>query len=239
MPIDDTPRVKYEPPYRTAAPHHVQQSYSHPPPRIDTQPSRAPPPPPRRTSDHEVVLPSVEREAVDLTSPPRTVNDQRAVQGRNGAHQEHSHVQALKRTAHPPISQSNDRCLEQPSKWSRASLHEQELYTGSNSRQAAMQPRSRGYQPLETRPRHQVHPPQEVIDLTSSSRQPPLGTAGDFHARGQSDFACMHEVRRRPAARNDYQDQSAGARSHAYVPEHDRMYQRRPPPAHEYIPLRR
>lgn len=245
MPIDDTlSRVKYEPPYPAAAPRHVQEGYPHPSSRSVAESSRAPPPPSRRVSDHEVVLPSVEPETVDLVSPPRITREQHPVHGRSGVHSEHSDVRPFKRKH--PVPQPSDKYLEQFGKRSRPSLHGQELYMDPTTRQGAMHPQGQDHQRMELRPRHKANPSQEMIDLTSSSRQPPFGAADNFISPGQSyalnvadTHAYMLEATRRSTVRNDYYDQSAGARPHGYMPEHHRMCQRRPPPAHEYVPLRR
>jgi hypothetical protein len=102
---------------------------------------------------------------------------------------------------------------------------------------------------METRIRHRAQPSQEIIDLTSSPRRPPPGRASDHYitaqgypAGGSGNHAYMPEVHRRSPpreVRKDYHEYPAGARPYAYIPESDRVYQRRPPPAHEYVPLGR
>lgn len=92
---------------------------------------------------------------------------------------------------------------------------------------------------MEPRTRHRAHPLQGTIDLTTSPRRPPIGAAGNMYTASQGYSAYPAERQYHTAVRNDHHDRPAGASSHAYIPEHNGMYERRPPPAHEYVPLRR
>ena len=236
---DSPPRVQYEQPYRSAVPHRIQEGYGPPSPRVDAQSSRLPPPPSRRISDHETVLPSVERETVNLVSPPRTAGIQRLDPDQHDMAREYDNVQSFKRRAYPPAPQSMDDSYGQSAKRRKPSLHEQEVYSSQPMNQRAMHPHTQEYLPMESRPRHRAHPSQETIDLTTSPRRPPVGNASDLFTAPNGYPAYVPERHYPTAVRNDYHERSAGARSHAYISEHDRMYERRPPPAHEYIPLRR
>lgn len=187
----------------------------------------------------------MERETINLVSPPRTSSIQRPLHERHGIPPEYSEVHSSKHKMYHPEPQSCDGYHNQYSKRSKPSVHDQEPYTGPNHGQATMRPHTRGYESTWMRPQYKAYPSQEIIDLTSSSHQPPFGNAGDlfaltrgYHAATADKYGYVPEANR-PTVRNDYHDQTAGARPHAYIPEHDRMYQRRPPPAHEYVPLRR
>lgn len=191
-------------------------------------------------------MPSVERETVDLVSPPQTANDQRLISDRNDMPREYDYLQSFKRKAHPPVPQPMDRPYEQSDKRRKSSLHEQEMYSRPGPNQAGMRLHMQEYLPMETRSRHRANPSQEIIDLTSSPRRPPHDMDGDRYATVQGypvasarNHAHVPGVHRRSPVRIDYHGQPFGARPYAYMPENDRMYQRRPPPAHEYIPLRR
>lgn len=152
---------------------------------------------------------------------------------------EYDNVQSFKRRAYPLAPQAMDGPYEQSAKRRKPSLHEQETHSRQIPKQTAMHPHTQEYLPMEPRSRHRAYPSQETIDLTSSPRRPPFGNAGDLYTAPQGYPAYVPEVQYRTPVSNDYHDQPVGARPHAYMPEHDRMYERRPPPAHEYIPLRR
>lgn len=249
LPIDDAPpRVEYEPSYRAAPSRHIHEGYIHTPPYVDAGASRIapPPPPPRRVSDQETVLPSVERETVDLVSPPRAVQNQRPMPDRNSMSREYNDMHSSKRKAYPLVSQPTDRSNEAFAKRRKASAHEQHVHQGLDLSQSATYPPVREYLPLETRSRHRAHPSQEIVDLTSSPQRPPFGRAGDlltapqgYPVPGPHSYAYAPEMPRRSPVRIDHHEQPVGARPTAYRSEQDRMYQRRAPPAHEYVPLRR
>jgi hypothetical protein len=236
---DSPPRVQYEQPYRSAVPRRVQEGYGPPSPRVDAHTSRLPPPPSRRTSDHETVLPSVERETVDLISPPRTASNQRPHPDQYDMPREYDNVQSFKRRAYPPAPHPLDDPYGPSAKRRKSSLHEQEMYPNQPAKQRTMHPHTQEYLPMEPHSRHRAHPSQETIDLTTSPRRPPIGAAGDLYTAPQGYPAYITDRQYHAGVRHDHHERPAGARSHAYIPEHDRMYERRPPPAHEYIPLRR
>lgn len=235
---DPPPRVQYEQSYRSAVPRRVQGGYAPPSPRVDAHSSRLPPPS-RRLSDQETVLPSVELETVDLISPPQTASNQHPEPDDYDTPRKYDNVQSFKRRAYPPAPHPLDDPYGQSAKRSQPSLHEQEVYSNQITKTRAMHPHTQEYLPMEPRSRHRAHPSQETIDLTTSPRRPPIGAAGDLYTAPQGYPAYMPERQYHTAVRNDYHEQPVGSRSHAYIPEHDRMYERRPPPAHEYIPVRR
>ena len=183
---------------------------------------------------------------MDLVSPPRAANDQRLVPDRNDMLREYNDIQSTKRKEYPPVPQPTNGSYEQPDKRRKPSLYEQEVHPGTGSRPIVEHPHMREYQPTATRSRHRAHPSQEIVDLTSSPRQPPFGRAGDLYATrqsysaaGPSNYVYASGALRRSPVRNDHHEYPVGGQLHAYIPESDRMYQRRPAPAHEYIPLRR
>lgn len=208
-------------------------------------PPPPPPPPPRRVPDHETVLPSVEHETVDLVSPPRTINERHPVSDRNDMQREYNDMQS-KRTAHPSFSQPINRHQEDLAQRRKQSLNEQHARPGYEPNKTAAYSHAREHIPMGTRSRHKAHPSQETIDLTSSPRRPPFGNASTlstasrgYPAAGSSNYAYAPEVPHRSSVRIDYHGHPVEARSNTYVSEQDRMYQRRAPPAHEYVPLER
>lgn len=222
----------------------MQEDYVRSSPRVnafDAQYSRLPLPPSRRASEQDTVLPSVEPETVDLVSPPRPLPD------RNEALREYIDHQPFKRKAFPQAPYSREGLHEQPVKRNRPSMNGHEIYEGPDLTQPPGYPHVRDHQTLEISRRHRAHPSRDIIDLTSSPRRPPPGRAGDNHviarshpSAGPNNRAYVPEARRlSPQVRNDYHKYPVGARPHAYIPESDRMYQRCPPPVHDYVPLRR
>jgi hypothetical protein len=236
---DSPPRVQYEQLYRSAVPRRIQADYGPPSPRVDAHSSRLPPPPSRHVSDHETILPSVERETVDLISPPRTASNQRANPDQHNMPREYDNVQSFKRRAYPPAPQSMDHPYGQSAKRTKPSLDEQEVHSSQPMNQRNMHRHTQEYLPMEPRTRHRAHPLQGTIDLTTSPRRPPIGAAGNMYTASQGYSAYPAERQYHTAVRNDHHDRPAGASSHSYIPEHNGMYERRPPPAHEYVPLRR
>ena len=138
-----------------------------------------------------------------------------------------------------------DGHYSQPDKGRKPSLYEYETYPKPGPPQVVEHPQMREYHTAATRSRHKANPSQETVDLTSSPRQSAYTRAPDPYVTIQSyparpsNYAYAPEVTRRSPMRFDYHDQPVGSRPHDYIPETDRMYQRRPPPAHDYIPLRR
>ncbi|KAJ4990313.1 hypothetical protein SVAN01_04195 [Stagonosporopsis vannaccii] len=244
LPIDDgPPRVEYEPTYRTAS-RHVQDGSIQSSARVDALPNR-PPPPTTRISEQETILPSVERETVDLVSPPRCAKERRPVSDRNDMQREYSDTQLSKRKAQA-VQQPINRHHEVLAPRRQSSLYEQHARPGFEPNQTAMYSHVREYRPTETRSRHKAHLSQETIDLTSSSRRPPFCNAGTLSTASQgypapaaSSYAYAPEKPRRSPMRIDYHGHPAGSRPDAYVSDQDMLYQRRAPPAHEYVPLRR
>ncbi|UPX18917.1 uncharacterized protein EKO05_0009200 [Ascochyta rabiei] len=247
QPIDEPrapSRVEYDPPYRTAA-RYTQEDHVHSSPRVnafDAQYSRLPLPPSRRASELETVLPSVEPATVDLVSPPRHFSD------RNDVAREYDDHQSSKQKELPPVPYSRDVLHEHTVKRKRPSMHDQEVFPRPGPTQSAEHSHMRMHPSTEPRSRHRAHPSQEVVDLTSSPRPPPPGVAGGRYVNAQgrptagpSNRPYIPEVQRRcsPEVRNGYHDYPVGAQPYAYRPDSDRMYQRRPPPAHDYVSLRR
>lgn len=235
---DPPPRVQYEQPYRSAVPRRVQGGHAPPSPCVDARSSRLAPPS-RRLSDQETVLPSVEPETVDLVSPPRKASNQHTELDDCETPREYDNVQSFKRRSYPPAPHPKDDPYGQPAKRRKPFLHEQQVYSSQITKSRAVHPHTQGYLPMEPRSRHRAHPSQETIDLTTSPRRPPTGAAGDLYTASQGYPAYVPERQYHTAVRSDYPEQPVGSRSHAYIPEHDRMYERRPPPAHEYVPVRR
>lgn len=220
-------------------PRRMQEGYGPPSPRVDAHSSRLPPPPSRRTSDHETVLPSVERETVDLNASPRTASNHRPDPDQYDMPREFDNAQSSKHMDYPPAPRSYVDPYGPSARRREPALREQETYPSQVTRQSAMHPHRQEYLPMEPRSRHRAHPSQETIDLTTSPLRPSIGSANGLYSASQKYPAQFLERHNPMSVRNDYRERPAEARSHAYISENDRMYERRRPPAHEYIPLRR
>ncbi|CAN9207800.1 unnamed protein product [Alternaria alternata] len=228
QPIKETrgaPRSQYDPPMH-AAPRRVQEGYVQPPsPRhsaFDRPPAHI-----RRPSDQDVVLPSVEPETVDLTSPHRVVASQHPVRHYNAnAARPYNEVPSPKRKALPSFANGGEHHAEPYTKRLRPvyreDVHSLNYYDGpaefhSSKRMAP----SNG-------PR--APPREQVVDLTTSSYHMPTNGGRGYDVPPRSFAAadpCGHAYAPGPPHR---------------VPVHDmrgaQVYERRAPPNHDYIPFR-
>jgi hypothetical protein len=106
---------------------------------------------------------------------------------------------------------------------------------------------SSSYQPMDSRDLSRARPPQAVIDLTSSPRRPPTNGANGYYppalahaAAGSSGLSYMPVSAGRSPMRETrdlHYEVHSGEQSRAYV-SNSGMYERRAPPAHDYIPVR-
>ncbi|KAH6882790.1 hypothetical protein BKA58DRAFT_373930 [Alternaria rosae] len=237
-------RLQYNDPPLRAAPRRVQEGYVQPPsPRhsaFDRPLAR-----PRRPSDQDVVLPSVEPETVDLTSPQHIATSQQPAWNHNAnQNRPYNELQSPKRKALPSFADDRQSQAEQHAKRLRPVYREEARPRTYGDNQAGYHMSQRmapDYGPRAPPPREQV------IDLTTSPYKPPSsgGRGYDVSARplapadprgyayasGPSHRMHVHEVR---GAQYDVHPVDP---SRAYVPD-NRMYERRLQPNHDYIPLR-
>lgn len=123
----------------------------------------------RRPSEEDVVLPSVEREQVDLTSPRRHPN----------GHSLHAETRPLREyTTMPPKRRSfpyfpDDRDqMGSDHKRVRPTYFDEGMASRAEDAPLSRPPPPSNYQTMESRTQRRAQPPQEYIDLTSSPRRP-------------------------------------------------------------------
>ncbi|EMD95726.1 hypothetical protein COCC4DRAFT_183428 [Bipolaris maydis ATCC 48331] len=221
----------------------IQGMYSRPAsPRFSVQ--ERPPTSTRRMPDHDLVLPSVERETVDLTSPPRrNTNAHHPVQDHNMLDMHYTQVQSPKRKAPNTFADERDTQADQQSKRSRPMYREElhpRAYQGGPLEFHSSQPMG----PLHSAPR--PPPPEHVVDLINSPYGPPTNNVrghyepprptADVDPRGY--VYAPPVTHRQPArdVREPHYQVPAGAPCRTYVPN-ARAYDSRDP-ARDYISLR-
>jgi hypothetical protein len=198
----------------------------------------------RPPPDQEIVLPSVEPETIDLTSPRHIATSQQPVRNHNAnLNRPYNDVQSPKRKALPSFVDDRLSHAEQYSKRlrpiyleeARPRTYENDL-TGfhSNQRMAS-----------NNEPR--APPREQIIDLTTSPYQPPTNggrgyevSARSFAAADPRGYAyASGPSHRMPAreVRGPQYDVPAAKPSRAYMPD-NRMYEARIQPNHDYIPFR-
>jgi hypothetical protein len=190
------------------------------------------------------VLPSVEPETVDLTSPRRAAASQQPVRHHNAnATRPYNEVPSPKRKAPSSFANGSESDAEHYTKRLRPvyreEVHSLNYYDGptefhSNQRMA---PNSGPRAP----------PREQVVDLTTSPYHLPTSGGrgydvparsfagadprGHAYALGPSHRMPAHEVR------GAQYDVPTVQPSRAYMPD-NRVYERRAPPNHDYIPFR-
>ena len=173
-----------------------------------------------RPSDQDVALPSVERETVDLTSPRCTTVHQQPVQNHDASTRPYDDLYAYKRKQFSyPVDE--ERPYAEPYTKRLRPVHREEAYrhTYQNLPPEFHSNQQTGYYSGSRGP-----PPEHVIDLTASlngrGRPLPSRSVAAADSRG---YAYHHEV-------------PASEPSRSYMSD-NRMYERRAPPAHDYIPF--
>jgi hypothetical protein len=188
------------------------------------------------------VLPSVERETVDLTlSPRRVAAPQRPAEDRNALHRSCDQVQSPKRKAFPSFTDDIGAQVGEYTKRLRPVYREEVQARSYEGGPSAFHPN----QAMNPRSRPRAPPTQQVIDLTASpQRLPPSGGNG-YHAPARSLAEINGHVyatvplRRSPVreVRGGYYEVPVGEPPHTYIPD-TRLYERHAPPGRDYIPLR-
>jgi hypothetical protein len=193
----------------------------------------------RRPSDQDVVLPSVERETVDLTSSPRrVVAPQRQKENHNAHYRSYDQVQSPKRKAFPSYADDIGSHAGEHTKRLRPVYREE---AQARSHASAYHPN----QATNSGSRPRVPPPQQVIDLTATPhRHPTSGGNGYYapaHSLAEPSGHVYAAVPSRPSpvreVRGGYYEAPADGTSQSYIPD-TKLYERRAPPARDYIPLR-
>jgi hypothetical protein len=222
-------------------PRRVQEVYARAtPPRFSMH--ERPPTNTRRMPDQDVVLPSVEPDTVDLTSPRRNTNGPHPVQDHNTLDRHYTQVQSPKRKAFDTFADERVPQAEQQTKRSRPMYREEahhRTYQGGPLEFHSNQPMGSHSVPRPP-------PPEHVVDLTNSpyglptndgrGHYAPPRPIADVDPRGYVYAPPM--THRLPARdmRGSHYHVSAEEPSRACLPN-ARAYESRAP-AYDYIPLR-
>ena len=202
----------------------------------------------RRTSEQDVVLPSVERDVVDLTSPRRTVNGQPPQVDARPASRDYGALHSPKRKALPSFHDDRGSQFGYETKRPRPVLHyEDDLVPRTGPMEMPRPAYSSTHQPMDSRDRPRAQPPPAVIDLTSSPRRP-LTNRDHGHyppalthaTAGPSGLSYIPVSARRSPMRETralHYEVHDGEQPRVYMPNSG-MYERRTPPAHDYISVR-
>jgi hypothetical protein len=183
------------------------------------------------------VLPSVECETVDLTSPPRrAAAPQRPAQDLNALSRPYDDAQSPKRKAFPSVADDLGSYTGEYTKRLRPVYHEEihdRSYEGGGP--SAFHPT----QTMSPRSRLIAPPSQQVIDLTASPHRPPTSGGNGYYvpARSLAETSGHAYATTVSDVRGGYYEVPAGEPSHAYIPD-TRLYERRALQARDYIPLR-
>jgi hypothetical protein len=168
--------------------------YVQPPPQAPSSFNRTPAPP-RRASEQDVVLPSVERETIDLTSSPRHVayghpahNDPRPATRGFGADQSH------KRKSFPTFQDDREVHVRQDLKRQRP-VYPEGHPVPPNGPSLSSHPAYPGsYQTMDAHRRLMAPPAQEYIDLTQSPRRAPYNGDNGYHMPARPRAAPVSHV---------------------------------------------
>jgi hypothetical protein len=213
---------QYEPPLRTA-PSSLQSFV----PALPEVSCRRPVARIRHPSEQDVVLPSVERETVDLHSPRRGPHGQ-PVTPVHPASREQTAMQAPKR-----LEAGHFRPNWPELERTRSSYHQNDSGLHAGALQSV--------HPLQADKQDQFRakPPHEYIDLTSSPRRPPPIGGNGYHAPVHSHAAPASSGRSYvpTAPPSPVLLQYYDPAPHGYVPRGG-IHERRGSPARDYIPLR-
>jgi hypothetical protein len=192
-----------------------------------------------------VVLPSVEPEAIDLTSPRRVANGRFAHHVAPPPHRGYDLLHSPKRKAIESLPDGRDNYLGQDPKRPRSSYYENELPSRIGQMHMSRPPASNTHQPMDARTLPRADPHQTYIDLTSSPRQPPPNRDNGYRlpayapaAAGPSGISYVPPSRRSPGheVRGAPYDVQSGERPRAYT-SNSGMYERCAPPVRDYVPM--
>jgi hypothetical protein len=200
----------------------------------------------RRTSEQDVVLPSIEKESVDFPSPRRIIDGQPQQRDARPISRDLAALHSPKRKPlHSFPEDGGDHYGYHP-KRPRPVYYEDGLAPRPRPIEVSRPALSSGFQPIDHQSRPRAQPPHAVIDLTSSPRRPPAsGDGGQYpsHARaaaGPSGISYIpvssrgSPVRERRALHHEVR---SGEPSRAYMPNSG-MYERRAPPVDNYTSMR-
>lgn len=200
----------------------------------------------RRASEQDVVLPSVERESIDLTSPRRNTNSQHSYPDSRPVSGSYATLQSPKRRSFPSSSDDRDSHFGSGYKRPRPAYHEQDLAPRAGPAHLSRPPQENSHHPTDLRSRPRAQPSQEYIDLTSSPRRPVTNGENRYHVpphapagSGSSDISHVPVPSYRAPVREErvqYQVHS-GEPPRAYMSSSG-VYEGRAPPVRDYIPYR-
>jgi hypothetical protein len=189
------------------------------------------------------VLPSVERETLDLTSP-RLVNHGQPVNADfRPAPRGYVAIQPPKRKSFPSFADDRESHSRSDLKRPRSLYYEDDLTPHAGVLHSARPAHATN----DARSQFRAQPPQDYIDLTSSPRRPPTNGGNGYHvpmyphavpdSNGHSYVPA--DSRRTPIRemRGPHHEINVGESPREYV-HSSGMYERRGPPPRDYIPVR-
>jgi hypothetical protein len=194
-----------------------------------------------------VVLPSVEREAVDLTSPQRIVNGPITHSDAYPPTRGYDAPHSPKRKSFVSFPDGRDNYIGQDPKRRRPTYYEDNLPSHAGYMQMPRPVLSNSHQPMDIRGPPRAQPQQTYIDLTSSPRRPATNGGNDYSApiydrtAANSNGLSYIPVTSRSSPIREVKgavyEVHSGEPLRAYMPNSG-MYERRAPPVRDYIPLR-
>lgn len=192
----------------------------------------------RRPSEQDVVLPSVEQEAIDLTSPRRMIHTQRPGAMSRLSSRDYTSSQQPKRKSYPSFPDDRDGLAAYDHKRPRPLYRDDSLAPRTTMRSV----HAGAPQPMDHRSQYRP-PAQYSTDLTSSPHQSPVHGGAlrpvlghDFPVSGSSRLS-QFPMSARPSPPREARDAYPGEPPLEYVPSSG-MYERRAAPVPYRMPVR-
>lgn len=191
-----------------------------------------------------MVLPSVERETIDLTSPRHSIHGQPSQSATRPVSHGYASVPPPKRRLNQLADAPRLDSYGHQSKRLRPMYQEDTLALRAGPMQGSKPAHPSSFQPVDYHHQPRAQPPQPVIDLTSSPRRPPDNGDGMFYssqaraAPGPSGLPYVPFPSQGTSVRDPRSLQyevHAGGQPRGHMPNSG-MYQRTAPPVHDYIP---
>jgi hypothetical protein len=200
----------------------------------------------RRSSDQDVVLPSVEPEAIDLASPRRVASGHFAHPVAPPPPRGYDLLHSPKRKAIMSFPDGRDNYSGPDPKRPRPLYYEDGLPSRVGHMQMSRPPVANTRPPMDVHSLPRADPQQTYIDLTSSPRQPPPNRDNGYrlpaYAHGAAGPCGISYVpatsRRSPTreVRGAMYEVHSGEAPRAYIPNSG-MYERRAPPVRDFVPM--
>lgn len=193
----------------------------------------------QRPSEQDIVLPSVEREAIDLTSPRRMIYAPPPGAVSRPSSRDYTSSQQPKRKSYPSFADDRDGPSAHDHKRSRPLYHDDGLAPRATMRSL----HAGNPQPVDQRGQHRPQPSQQFVDLTSSPHQPPVQGSARRHVPGH-DFPVAGSSRptyasiySRASPAHEARGAHSGQPPLEYMPSNG-MLERHAAPVPKYMPVR-